>query len=434
MKKLLSKYILADGFDILFDFEKSYGNRLYDKITKSYFIDLFGFFATKAISYNHPRLREKDYLEELDRVCRVKVTNSDIYTEEYISFVETFANKVTGKYFRYHFFIDGGALAVENALKTAFDWKVRKNLARNKGERGYMVIHFKEAFHGRGGYTLSLTNTADPNKYIYFPKFNWPRITNPKVRFPIEEHLEEVERLEKQAIDEIYAAIKEYKDDIAAIIIEPIQSEGGDNHFRAEFLRKLREIADENEIFLIFDEVQTGMSTGKWWAFEHFNVVPDAISFAKKFLVGGIAVTTRVDEVEDNVFKVSSRLNSTFGGNICDMVKAKQIIKIVDEENLLEHSAKMGEYILNKLKEMSLEFDVMSNVRGRGMVIAFDMPTPEDRDRLVKEAFNNKLLIFGSGYRTIRFRPALDLTKEEVDEGLKALENSLKTLYVLQRS
>ena len=175
------------------------------------------------------------------------------------------------------FFISGGSLAVENTLKAAFDWKVRKNMAAGKGKKGKQIIHFKQAFHGRSGYTLSLTNTADPRKFQYFARFEWPRISNPMLRFPIDDQvIAEVEVKEAQAIAEIKDALKRNPDDIAGLIIEPIQGEGGDNHFRGEFLQALRDLADEAEFLLIFDEVQTGFgTTGKWWCFEHFDLQPD---------------------------------------------------------------------------------------------------------------------------------------------------------------
>jgi len=258
------------------------------------------------------------------------------------------------------FFIEGGALGVENALKAAFDWKVKKNIARNGeiGDVGSQVIHFEQCFHGRTGYTLSLTNTADPRKTAHFPKFNWPRIINPKITFPLDEdNLESVKRVEKEAIDQIKSVIKIDGADIAAMIIEPIQGEGGDNFFRKEFLQTLREICDENEIILIFDEVQTGMGlTGKMWAWEHFDVTPDLMSFGKKTQVCGCVSSRRIDEVPDNVFKESSRINSTWGGNLTDMVRSVIYLEIIREENLLNAATENGKYLLSQLMSLMKSF------------------------------------------------------------------------------
>ena len=229
-----------------------------------------------------------------------------------------------------------------NALKTAFDWKVRKNLAAGKGERGSQIIHFRQAFHGRSGYTLSLTNT-EPMKVAYFPKFDWPRIENPYIRFPEAEHLAETEAAEARAIAAIEAAVAANPDDIAGLIIEPIQGEGGDLHFRGEFLRELRRLADEHEFLLIFDEVQTGVGmTGRMWCHQHFGVEPDVLVFGKKTQVCGILASRRMDEVEDNVFRLPSRINSTFGGNLVDMVRFGRYLEIIEEEDLVGNAARVG--------------------------------------------------------------------------------------------
>ena len=177
--KILSKYMLVDGFDLVMDLRKSKGCRIYDSRRDRWFLDFFSFFASSPLGCNHPALLEPDFLKKLAEVAVNKPTNPDVYTVEMAEFVDTFGRLAMPDHFKHLFFIDGGALAVENALKTAFDWKIRKNIAAGKGEKGEQVIHFQEAFHGRSGYTLSLTNTFDPRKTMYFPKFKWPRILNP---------------------------------------------------------------------------------------------------------------------------------------------------------------------------------------------------------------------------------------------------------------
>ncbi|HEC95055.1 MAG TPA: L-lysine 6-transaminase, partial [Thermoplasmatales archaeon] len=333
-------------------------------------------------------------------------------------------------HFKHLFFISGGALAVENGLKTAFDWKIRKNIERGKGEHlGTQVIHFKEAFHGRTGYTLSLTNTFNLNKTKYFPKFNWPRITNPKIRFPLNsENLRRVEELEKQAVTEIEEAVTENPDDIAALIIEPIQGEGGDNHFRKEFFLELRRLCDEHEMMFILDEVQTGVGiTGKMWAYQHFDFKPDILAFGKKTQVCGIMVSDRVDEIEDNVFKVSSRLNSTWGGNLVDMVRCQKYLEVIHKENLIHNAKEQGKRLLSGLEELQQKYpDKISNARGRGLMCAFDLPTPEKRDQLKNALYKNNLLILSCGATTIRFRPPLTISSEEIDKAVEILDNTLK--------
>lgn len=429
--KILGTRILADGLDMVLDMEKSKGMWLYDSRYDRKFLDFFGFFATSALGMNHPKMFEPEFLKKLQRTAINKVTNSDIYTVEYAEFVDTLSKIATPPYFRYFFFISGGALAVENALKTAFDWKVRKNLSMGKGERGYKVIHLREAFHGRTGYTIALTNTFDPNKTKYFPKFDWPRVTNPKITFPLEgKNLENVKEMEKKSLEEIQNAIDNNPDDIAAFIMEPIQGEGGDNHFRKEYIQAVQEICRKNDIMFIVDEVQTGVGvTGKWWAHEHFDVQPDIMAFGKKMKVCGIMVGTKVDEVKDNVFHVSSRINSTWGGNIVDMVKAQRIIEIIHEDKLVENAAKMGNVMLKTLHELEEKYpDKISNVRGRGIFDAFDLSTTEMRDKFFKEVYKNGLLTLKCGAKGIRFRPPLIVGENEITMAQEIMNRTLKEL------
>ena len=328
----------------------------------------------------------------------------------------------------YAFFIDGGTLAVENALKVAFDWKTRLNLSKGIEKEASQVIHFKQAFHGRSGYTLSLTNTKDPRKYQYFPKFDWPRIINPKLHFPItEENLIETIAIENQALVQINEAISKNPADVACLIIESIQAEGGDNHFRKEFFQELRRICDEHDILLILDEVQTGIGmTGKMWCYEHYDIIPDIIAFGKKTQVCGIlANREKIDRVEKNVFKESSRINSTFGGNLVDMVRFKLILEVIEKENLVAKADEMGKYLLQEITKLVEEHPRLSNPRGKGLLCAFDFDTVENRDAFINKTMENKLLILGCGEKSVRFRPHLTVTVEDIDKTFEIVRKSL---------
>jgi L-lysine 6-transaminase len=423
----LAKHMLVDGFPFVLDMDKSHGSFMIDKATGKEYLDFFTFFASNALGHNHPGLHEPGFHKRIGEMAITKPSNSDLYTVEMAEFVDTFARVAVPESLPHLFFIDGGALAVENALKAAFDWKVRKNFARGyKEERGHQVIHFCEAFHGRTGYTMSLTNT-DPTKVNYYPKFDWPRIENPKIVFPLEKNLDAVVAAEKRAIASIEKAILDNKDDIAAIILEPIQGEGGDNHFRPEFLRELRRIADENEIILVLDEVQTGLGmTGKMWCFQHFGMTPDIVAFGKKTQVCGIMASDRINEVE-SVFKVPSRINSTWGGNLVDMYRAKRILEIIEEENLVENAAKMGEALLAGLRDLESRFPkLISNARGRGLFCAFDLADAACRDTLVTSCVKHGLLILKCGVKTIRFRPPLNVRKAEIDKAIDIMAEVVK--------
>jgi L-lysine 6-transaminase len=428
--KILSKYIITDGFDLVLDIKKSKGCRIYNSRAKKYMLDCFSFFATSPLGCNHPKLTTSEFITKLGEIAINKPTNSDIYTTEMAEFVNAFKKYAVPDCFNHLFFISGGSLAVENGLKTAFDWKIRKNIGNGKGDKlGTQIIHFKEAFHGRTGYTLSMTNTFNLNKIKYFTKFNWPRITNPKITFPLtKDNIENVKKLEIKAISEIDEALSKNSNDIAGLIIEPIQGEGGDNHFRKEFFLKLKRICDENEIMFILDEVQTGVGlTGKMWAYQHFDFKPDIIAFGKKTQVCGIMVGNRIDEIKDNVFTVSSRLNSTWGGNLIDMVRCQKYLEVIKEEKLIENAEKQGSRLLKGLEEISEKYpEKILNVRGRGLMCAFDLPTPKKRDEIKEKLYANNLIILGCGATTIRFRPPLIINQEEIDEILAIVDKTIK--------
>jgi len=421
---VLGKKMLVDGFDFVLDLKHSHGLMLVDEKTGDEYLDFFSFFASSPLGMNHPKLNTPEFREELADAALNKPSNSDIYTTQMANFVETFSRIAVPDFMKHLFFVDGGTLAVENGLKIAFDWKVRKNFIRGyKEEKGHQVIHFKEAFHGRSGYTMSLTNT-DPVKIAHFPKFNWPRVSNPKIIFPVEDNLQEIITREEEALNQIYSAIKNNKDDIAVLIIEPIQAEGGDNFFRKEFHEKLRDICNENGILMMYDEVQTGIGiTGKMWAYEHY-VQPDIISFGKKVQICGVMVNDRIDDISENVFKKSSRINSTWGGNITDMVRSRKNFEVIEEDNLVENAKIMGEYLLSCIKDLQTEFpEYVSHARGLGLMCAFDLPSVDFRKKFLAELYKNKLIILGCGRSSVRFRTPLTVKQDEIDKGFAIIRN-----------
>lgn len=427
----LEKHILVDGFKIVIDLEKSRGSRLVDLPTGRTFIDLYTFYASQPIGYNHPHFNKPEVKADLLTAAKIKVANADMYSTQYATFVDTFARVVGLKPLNRYFFIEGGALAVENALKTAMDWKVRKNLAAGHGERGTEILHFESAFHGRSGYTMSLTNT-DPRKVEYFAKFPWPRVSTPAIDFSLPEskRTEDVVAKEKKSEKEIREIIKRKGIDIAAIIIEPIQGEGGDNHFRREWFETLRDICDKNDILLIFDEVQCGMGiTGKNWCCEHFGVMPDLLCFGKKAQVCGVMAGPRVDEVKDNCFRLPSRINSTWGGNFCDYVRSTHYLRIIEEEKAVQNAKRQGDYFKKQIEVMAKKYpNVISAVRGRGLLMAFNLPNREMRDQFWKGAYELGLLVVRCGEKSIRMRPVLDVKDEIIVEALRLMDGECKRL------
>jgi L-lysine 6-transaminase len=432
VKSTIAKHILADGYDIALDLRKSQGRYIHDAVTGKDYLDLFSFFASAPLGFNHPAMSTPEWKKHIAEVAINNPSNSDFYTEEMAVFVDTFANTVIPDSHPYLFFVSGGALAVENGLKAAFDWKVRKNIAAGRGEKlGTKVIHFKQSFHGRTGYTLSLTNTADPRKYMYYPLFDWPRVDPPAMIFPLEDNLAAVQEAEKASLKQIDDAIKTHGHDIACLIIEPIQGEGGDNHFRPEYLQALRDRADKHEFLLVFDEVQTGMGLcGEWWAWQSLGVAPDIFCFGKKSQVCGIASTTRVDDVPNNVFHESSRINSTWGGNLVDMVRCTKYLEIMVDENILENVRVRHDQVIEGLTALAAAHPGrIKGIRGRGLMIAFDLETQQARNALVSKIFDNGAIILPCGHRTIRFRPPLNITAPEVDKAMKIIGKSMDEVF-----
>ena len=421
---ILRENVLVDGFHLVIDLEKSRGAVIVDALEGKEYLDCYGYFATLPIGHNHPKMDDEGFRRSLLTAALSNPANSDIYSRQYAAFVQEFRRVAVPEPFRYLFFIAGGALAVENAMKAAFDWKVRKNMAAGIQGGGDRILHFRDAFHGRSGYTMSVTNT-DPAKTLHFPKFDWPRVSSPF----IEPGLDDAAMAEKEArtLREINAAFDRDPHGIAAILIEPIQCEGGDHHFRPEFFRELRRVADERDALLIFDEVQTGMgTTGRMWAYEHTGVVPDLIAFGKKAQVCGMMSTRRIDEVDDNVFRVSSRINSTWGGNLTDMVRAARYLQIMDEDDVVGNADRVGAFFLDRLRELEEEFEEVSNVRGRGLLLALDLPDAELRNQLRLASWNQGLAILPAGERSIRFRPPLIFGEDDARKAVDTLRAVLR--------
>jgi L-lysine 6-transaminase len=408
---------------MVMDLEKSHGSWLRDAVSGEEYLDFFTCFASWPVGYNHPATLEPEFCSAIELTGRNKPASSDLYTTYMAEFVEAFATRVSPEGFDHHFWVSGGALAVENALKVAFDWKAQKvgvDLVNDGND--LVVLHFRQAFHGRSGYTLSVTNTV-PDKIALFPKFDWPRVHNPAIEFDLEGNVcNDIEASEAQTWAEIEAACEKYKGRVAAILVEPLQGEGGDNHFRTEFFQKLRGYADSEEALLVFDEVQTGFfGSGKPWYWQYHGVRPDVVAFGKKSQICGIYAGPRVDEVADNVFVRSSRINSTWGGNLVDMVRSTKFIEIIEEENLADNVAARGQQLVSGLRSIARDQGHISNVRGQGSMVAFTLESPEQRDEYIRQMHARQLLVLASGEQAIRFRMSLVVTEAEIDQALERI-------------
>ncbi|WP_248959266.1 L-lysine 6-transaminase [Sphaerisporangium perillae] len=415
----LARHLLVDGYRFELDLERSAGSWIVDAGSGRRYLDFYTFFASAPLGVN-PFRDDPEFQALLGRVAANKPANSDMYTAHLADFADTFARVLGDPELPHLFFVEGGALAVENALKCAFDWKSRRNEACGRsGALGTKVLHLTRAFHGRSGYTLSLTNT-EPVKTDRFPVFDWPRIDVPAI------HFGDVEAAEERSLAQARAAFDRHPHDIACFIAEPIQGEGGDNHMRPEFLQAVQRLCHERDALFVMDEVQTGVgATGTPWAYQQLGLQPDIVAFAKKVQVGGIMAGRRVDEVEGNVFQVSGRINSTWGGGLVDMVRSRRMLEIIERDGLIPRARVLGETLLGGLRELEAGFpDIVRDVRGRGLLCAFD--APQGRDRLVQALREDEgVLVLPCGERSVRLRPALSVTPEEIEYGLSALARTL---------
>ena len=422
----LARHLLVDGFDMVLDVTASQGSHLVDARDGTSYLDLFTFFASSALGMNHPAIAHDPAFDaELLEAARNKPSNSDVYTVAMARFVDTFARVLGDPGLPHLFFVEGGALAVENALKVAFDWKSRWNQSHGIDPAlGTKVLHLREAFHGRSGYTLSLTNT-DPVKVERFPLFGWPRIPSPYLSPGTD-----VVAREHDALQAARAAFEQYPHDIACFLMEPVQGEGGDHHFRPQFLQAMQRLCHSYDALFVLDEVQTGCGlTGTNWAFQQMGVQPDVVAFGKKTQVCGVMAGGRVDEVPDNVFVVSSRINSTWGGSLVDMVRARRVLEIIESQSLVERSAQLGTHLLGLLRDLEEEHEAVTDPRGRGLMCAFSLPTPAHRDAVLTALREQeRVLLLGCGTRSVRFRPALTVSAAELEAGVAAVSRVLRTL------
>jgi L-lysine 6-transaminase len=169
--------------------------------------------------------------------------------------------------------------------------------------------------------------------------------------------------------------------------------------------------------------------TGKMWAHEYF-IEPDIMAFGKKTHICGIMVTDRIDDVAENVFMKSSRINSTWGGNLTDMVRSRRSLEIIEEDNLVQNAQVMGKYLLNNLEEIQNEYpEYISQSRGFGLMCSFNLPSAEIRKKFLDELYKNRMIMLGCGSQSVRFRPTLTVTKENIDDGIMRIKSVLQNLH-----
>ena len=411
---------LFDSFPIVWNIQKSQNSFLYDIHTNEEYLDFHGGFGSNPIGWNHPKLTKHFSSGLWNKHFLNKPANCDFYTPEYIEFIDKFQTTIIPKNYPHLFFIDGGALAVENALKIAMDWKYQKNGDNNED---LSIAHFTKAFHGRSGYTMSLTNT-EPHKTKNFTKFNWPRFL-PSIKTGTPPQNQKV--YDEFAIGEVEKYFKEHHKSIAGLIIEPIQCEGGDRHFTKYFLQNLQRLCNEHDVLFILDEVQTGFyTTGKTWCFQHYDLEPDLVCFGKKSQQCGVFGGKRLDEIQNHCFNTSGRLGSTWGGNHIDMIRSSKIIDIIKEDNLELNATERGNQWSDEMK--MIQSNKIKNIRNLGLIMSFDCESTEKRNQLLDILKKNKLLALGAGENTIRMRPNLAVSKTDISKCVQKIIKGLEEI------
>ncbi|MCB0359011.1 MAG: aminotransferase class III-fold pyridoxal phosphate-dependent enzyme, partial [Bdellovibrionales bacterium] len=362
----------------------------------------------------------------------------DLYTDVDARFFATFGTSCADPFgFQRIFTVDGGGPAVDNAVKAAMVWRSLFNRQHRGVERNAdIIICFTSAFHGRTGFALSATQSHDPRKTEYFLRAaNWPRIAYPGCVYDADGRVvNNVAQLEEEALQQVRNALDRYPNRVAAILLEPIQGEGGDAHCTQRFLSQLRTICDERDVLLIFDEVQTGMGrTGSIWAFEQFIVRPDICVFGKMAQVCGFMAADPLlrpndpgdasKRVSGGVFEEASRISSTWGGSLVHKARWLVFWKRIVEGRLIQAAEQLGYQLLASLQNLSREFpEFFTNPRGRGLFAAIDVPF-EKRDAFWEACKRAGALVIPSGgerfdgtrsWGGIRFRPALTFSNADL--------------------
>lgn len=403
-------------FKIKIDFEKSHGSYLHDKNTQADFLDFFGQYASLPLGYNHPIFKSDAFRAEYMRVAGVKVTNCEIISDEAQEFLKEFSGHSSMCPFEHFHFCCTGALAIESAIKTAIDYK---------GTQQPVIVSLKESFHGINSYGGFVTDRFYPvsTRLNGFPELGWKKVHNPKIIYQEDGGIDETTT--KQGLAQFLAEFEQCiaqcgADNIAALLIEPIQATYGDNYFPREFFIMIRDLCDKYNICLIFDEVQTGFGgTGSMWYFEQTGITPDIVVFGKKVQVSGIMVQPKFGKI----FDTPVRLEVTWDGTLCDMVRGKYILRTYKSQDILNNVRVRSEELIEGLGRLPIQ-----NLRNAGLLIAFDLKDGRLRDAFFKALINERFLCNKTRERTIRLRPQLAVSKEEVEDALTRIDRAAISL------
>lgn len=442
-----SKALIAEGaFDmqsiyrtLVIDDAKSSGPYIVDA-DGNVILDMFANFALGALGYNHPALLELARSDDFARASINPTSTPFVTTPAWFDLmrrIQRYAPRGMGKIY----FVDAGGEGVESALKVAFirHGERRREAAggpRNplelpeaaqraimaNGGTDAVVVAFEGAFHGRGLGPLSATHSKVIHK-ADLPAFPWPMVRFPANRWPLEKYAEENAKAEAESLRELERVLDMNAGKVAAVAVEPIQSEGGDRHASPSFFRGVQALAKKAGALFVLDEVQTGVAaTGKLWGHEHFDLPepPDLVAFGKKMQLGGFFAR------EEHAITQFGRMYQTRNGDRSRVMMTATVLETIEKDKLVDRADRVGRYFLEKLTELGQRFDkLVSEPRGRGLLLSFDMPTTAARDEVLKRAMRKGVMPTYTGVRSVRLRPHLVTTEAEVDAAVRVLAEVL---------
>ncbi len=380
------------------------------------YIDFNSGLVCMNVGHNHPKVIAA-IKSQCDRFLHY--SNTDFFYREVVDLAERLVSITPGKFEKKVFYGNSGAESVEAAIKLA-KWHTRKQL----------LFGFIGAFHGRTTGALSITASKPAQRRYFFPLMPGTiHVPYPycyrcpfKLSFP-ECHYWCVDFIDEHVLQKYAPA-----EDVAGIVVEPIQGEGGYVVPPPEYFQRLKKLADKYDLLFIDDEVQAGMGrTGKWFAIENWGVEPDIICSAKA-LASGMPLGATISKASIMDWTGGSHA-STFGGNPVSCVAASAVIDVIKEERLLENATKQGTYIMKKLEEVKEHSEIVGDVRGKGLMIGLEIveekdsrkPAPDKASEIMKRSWKRGVNVITCGASTLRIAPPLTITRELIDSALDIL-------------
>ncbi|MFM7320519.1 MAG: aminotransferase class III-fold pyridoxal phosphate-dependent enzyme [Armatimonadota bacterium] len=418
----LGRTVVATPYPFVLDLERCDGMWL-ATIDGQRLFDWAGYFGSKLIGHNHPRLSEPEYLVRLARAANNKVANPDFPTVECVEYYRMIhrlsPERMRGPNLEVYA-VNSGAEAVENVLKylvSRFNAKAAK-AGRPIGNRRF--LYFDQAFHGRTVYALQVTQTVDPVGTKDFHGLS--ASGNIKIPFPaIDTDATDVENARRtdDALRVVESILTHMADEVVAILVEPIQGAGGQRVAEPRFFQELSELAHRYGVYLAFDEVQTSLgATGRLFAIDHFDLPhpPQAVAAGKKFGCGVVYMEEPLEDI--------GVLDSTWGGTLADMVRVVREVEVVEEEGLIARAERNGARLAEGLRRIAHSpGSRIRNVRGIGLYQGFSLPDAEQKARFIERAREEEdCLVLGAGVDSIRTRPNLSVTANDIDRFLEIVE------------